>query len=108
MGGRIKSEWVAGYFQNQWPDDPGIRSRLGVSAVPASILTFKWRGNVFDLVTPPPDRRDQIKIAQVVGPRQGFRPVMDINFNSILLQERFIPISKVYRRVTFPATDKKG
>ena len=28
IGGRIKSEWVAGYFRNQWPDDPGIRSEL--------------------------------------------------------------------------------
>jgi len=26
IGGRIKSEWVAGYFRNQWPDDPGIRT----------------------------------------------------------------------------------
>jgi len=35
IGGRIKSEWVAGYFRNQWPDDPGIRS-LRRAAIPAT------------------------------------------------------------------------
>jgi len=29
--GRIKSEWVAGCYRNQWPDRPGIRIRAKVS-----------------------------------------------------------------------------
>lgn len=24
--GRIKLDWVAGYFWNRWPDDPGLRT----------------------------------------------------------------------------------
>ena len=23
--GRMKLDWVAGYFRNRWPDDPGLR-----------------------------------------------------------------------------------
>jgi len=27
INGRIKSQWVAGYFRNHWPDDPGISTK---------------------------------------------------------------------------------
>jgi transposase len=50
IGGRIKSEWVAGYFRNQWPDDPGIRTLTQdvLRQKPAGGAVFAFRGRKGD------------------------------------------------------------
>jgi Fic family protein len=51
INGRIKSEWVAGYFRNHWPDHPGIR-KIGIHGADSVLAAVVSKGQFWERAAP--------------------------------------------------------